>query len=92
MLIELWRKVVATDYAHNCCAICGNDFDRGAVYPVAFSDHGDDPRGLALAPVGGYGQSIVHNLAEESGRKEGTLYGRRPSVRGKGLRCCVERS
>ena len=42
MLIELWRKVVATDYTHFCCAICGNDFDRGAVYPVAFSDHGDE--------------------------------------------------
>lgn len=42
MLIELWRKVVATDYAHTCCAVCGNDFERGAVYPVALSDHGDE--------------------------------------------------
>jgi hypothetical protein len=40
MLIELWRKVVATEYTHCLCAVCGNDFDRGTVYPVAFSDQG----------------------------------------------------
>jgi len=40
MLIELWRKVVATDYKHTCCAVCGNDFDRGSVFPVAFTDDG----------------------------------------------------
>ncbi len=42
MLIELWRKVLADDYAHTCCGICGNDFDRGTVFPVAFGDHGDE--------------------------------------------------
>ncbi len=42
MLIELWRKVVATDYTNACCAICGNDFDRGTVFPVAFGDQGDE--------------------------------------------------
>lgn len=42
MLIELWRKVLATDYVHTCCAICGNDFDRGTVFAVAFTDKGAD--------------------------------------------------
>ncbi len=42
MLIELWRKVIATDYTNTCCAVCGNDFDRGSVFPVAFSDSGDE--------------------------------------------------
>ena len=42
MLIEMWRKVVGEDYQSTCCAICGNDFDRGNVFPVAFSDHGDE--------------------------------------------------
>ncbi len=42
MLIELWRKVVATEYTNTCCAICGNDFDRGSVFPVAFADDGDE--------------------------------------------------
>lgn len=41
MLIELWRKVVAEDYVITCCAICGNDFDRGNVFPVAKADAGD---------------------------------------------------
>jgi hypothetical protein len=40
MLIELWRKVVATDYTSTNCAVCGNDFDRGSVFPVAFTDDG----------------------------------------------------
>jgi hypothetical protein len=39
MLIELWRKVLATDYSVTSCGICGNDFDRGTVFAVAFSDH-----------------------------------------------------
>jgi hypothetical protein len=39
MLIELWRKVLATDYSRTCCGICGNDFDRGTVFPMAFTDH-----------------------------------------------------
>ena len=38
MLIELWRKVLATDYSRTHCGICGNDFDRGTVFPVAFTD------------------------------------------------------
>ena len=40
MLIEIWRKVIATDYTQTSCMVCGNDFDRGHVYPVAFSDDG----------------------------------------------------
>ena len=39
MLIELWRKVLATDYSRTCCGICGNDFERGTVFPMAFTDH-----------------------------------------------------
>ncbi|MDP8952727.1 MAG: hypothetical protein M3N18_10925 [Actinomycetota bacterium] len=42
MLIELWRKVLATDYSRTHCGICGNDFDRGTVFPVAFTDHGGE--------------------------------------------------
>ncbi len=42
MLIELWRKVIATDYTNTCCAVCGNDFDRGSVFSVAFGDRGDE--------------------------------------------------
>ena len=42
MLIELWRKVLATDYSITCCAVCGNDFNRGSVFPVAASDGGDE--------------------------------------------------
>jgi len=38
MLIELWRRVLATDYSRTYCGICGNDFDRGTVFPVAFTD------------------------------------------------------
>ena len=40
MLIELHRKVVGDDYERTCCAICGNDFGRGSVYPVALTDDG----------------------------------------------------
>ena len=40
MLIELWRRVVASDYTQTTCAVCGNDFDRGSVFPVAFTDNG----------------------------------------------------
>jgi hypothetical protein len=40
MIIELCRKVVATDYSATVCAICGNDFDVGNVYPTAASDSG----------------------------------------------------
>jgi hypothetical protein len=39
MRIVLWRKVLATDYSHTSCGICGNDFDRGTVFPVAFTDN-----------------------------------------------------
>ncbi len=42
MLIELWRKVVGSDYTNTYCAVCGNDFDRGSVFPVAFGDSGDE--------------------------------------------------
>jgi hypothetical protein len=41
MLIELWRKVLATDYTNTFCSVCGNDHDRGNVFPVALSDRGD---------------------------------------------------
>src|SRR5215211_6192245 len=40
MIIELWRKVIATDYSSTSCGICGNDFDRGCVFPVAAADDG----------------------------------------------------
>ncbi len=42
MLIELWRKMVADDYRNTCCAICGNDFERGSVYPVVAGDQGQE--------------------------------------------------
>lgn len=42
MLIELWRKEVATSYSSTCCAICGNDFELGSVYPMVSSDSGHD--------------------------------------------------
>jgi hypothetical protein len=38
LLIELWRKVLATDYSGTCCGVCGNDFRVGSVFPVAFTD------------------------------------------------------
>ena len=38
MLIELWRKVLATDYSRTHCGICGNDFARESVFAVAFTD------------------------------------------------------
>ena len=41
MLIELWRKVLATDYSGACCGVCGNDFPMGSVFPVAFTDSGE---------------------------------------------------
>jgi hypothetical protein len=37
MVIELWRKVVATEYSTCTCAICANDFDRGIVSAWAFN-------------------------------------------------------
>ncbi|MBA2783735.1 MAG: hypothetical protein H0T74_12605 [Rubrobacteraceae bacterium] len=42
MLIELWRKTVATSYSITSCAICGNDFDLGTVYPVVAGDQGQE--------------------------------------------------
>lgn len=42
MLIELWRKETAEDYSITTCAICGDDFDRGSVFPVIFADQGED--------------------------------------------------
>ena len=42
MLVELWRKVLATDYTRTCCGVCGNDFDRGSDFPVAISDNGTE--------------------------------------------------
>ncbi len=44
MLIELWRKMVAEDYRSTVCAICGNDFELGSVYPVAAGDQGQELR------------------------------------------------
>ena len=41
MLIELWRKVLGTDPWGACCGICGNDFPRGSVFPVASTDRGE---------------------------------------------------
>ncbi len=40
MLIELWRKVLATDPGREVCGICGNDFGRGAVFAMASADDG----------------------------------------------------
>jgi len=40
MIFEIWRKLVATDYSVCNCGICGNDFDRGSVVPVAATDDG----------------------------------------------------
>ncbi len=40
MIIELWRKMVATD-ASARCAVCGNGFELGSVYPAAMRDDGD---------------------------------------------------
>lgn len=42
MLIELHRKEARTDCSVTCCAICGDDFDRGSVSPVIFTDQGED--------------------------------------------------
>lgn len=42
MLIELHRKEAGTDYAVTCCAICGDDFERGSVFCVIFADQGED--------------------------------------------------
>ena len=42
MLIELWRKVLKDDHTNTYCSVCGNDFDRGNVFPVALGDHGDE--------------------------------------------------
>lgn len=42
MLIELWRKVCADDYENTPCGICGVDFYRGNVFPMAFGDQGDE--------------------------------------------------
>jgi len=42
VLIEFWRTIEASDYGICCCAICGNDFDRGSVFPVAFGDGGEE--------------------------------------------------
>jgi hypothetical protein len=41
MLIELMRKLVATDYSITPCVICGNDFDLGSVYAQATGDRGE---------------------------------------------------
>jgi hypothetical protein len=42
MLIELWRKETAEDYSVTPCAICGNDFELGSVYPVVGGDRGQE--------------------------------------------------
>jgi hypothetical protein len=42
MIIELWRKMVATEYSGCSCAICGNDFYRGNVFAVAAGDQGEE--------------------------------------------------
>ncbi len=40
MLIELWRKVLASDPGREDCGICGNDFAPGAVFAMASADDG----------------------------------------------------
>ena len=42
MQIELWRKVLATEHARELCGVCGNEFVRGSVFPVAFTDNGEN--------------------------------------------------
>jgi hypothetical protein len=42
MLIELWRKEIAEGRAITLCAICGNDFELGSVYPVVAGDRGQE--------------------------------------------------
>ena len=42
MLIELWRKVIETDHSRSLCAVCGSEFERGTVFPVAFADDGGE--------------------------------------------------
>lgn len=42
MIIDLTRKLVATDPSIDSCAICGNDFDLGSVYAVATGDQNED--------------------------------------------------
>jgi hypothetical protein len=42
MLIELHRKQVAAEYSRTCCAVCGNDFDLGSVYPMVSGDQGHE--------------------------------------------------
>lgn len=41
MLIELTRKLVAADTSVEGCTICGNDFELGSVYAVAYGDDSD---------------------------------------------------
>ena len=42
MLIELWRKESAEHYSVTPCAICGNDFELGTVYPIVAGDQGQE--------------------------------------------------
>ena len=42
MLIEIMRKLVATEPQSDVCVICGNDFDLGSVYAVAAGDKGEE--------------------------------------------------
>ncbi len=42
MLIELWRKEPEIGYSATCCAVCGNDFELGSVYPMIAGDQGEE--------------------------------------------------
>lgn len=42
MLIELWRTEAQPLYSNTCCAVCGNDFNLGTVYPMVAGDQGQD--------------------------------------------------
>lgn len=42
MRIEIWRKFIGTDYESTCCTLCGNDFQRGSVFPMAAGDGRND--------------------------------------------------
>lgn len=42
MLIELWRKEEDLGYSRTVCAVCGNDFGLGSVYPMIAGDQGQD--------------------------------------------------
>jgi hypothetical protein len=64
VLIDLKRKVVATDPQIDSCAICGNDFELGSVYLVAYNDEGDWMEPMCLTCL----EYLNRRKVEEEGR------------------------